>query len=161
MIIAWLEVRDQQDGHVPRCHARQNGLLASRRASQGVIPMSWSSSLLIVASICRSRDRRRQIPIKAIQSSTCCVMRMIFVLRWDSQHASGDSNDRQDVRRAATQSHPFSASQRPPGPDPAMWAESVSRLPSFRSCCRAPKPQCRISFQLVAAYVQTATRCFG
>jgi hypothetical protein len=36
--------------------------------------------LLIAASTCRSRDRRRQMTIKAIQSLTRCVMLMIFVL---------------------------------------------------------------------------------
>jgi hypothetical protein len=41
--------------------------------------------LLIAASICRSRNRRRQIPIKAIQ---CCTMLMIFVLRLGSQQSS-------------------------------------------------------------------------
>jgi hypothetical protein len=98
----------QQNGHVPGCHARQNGLLASQRASQAVIAMSWSSRLLIAASIRRSRDRRRQIPIKAIQPLSCCTMLSILSFNWALN-----------------------------------------------------TPPCRISVQLVAAYEQTATRCFG
>jgi hypothetical protein len=59
--------------------------------------------MLIAASICRSRDRRRQIPIMAIQSLICCVMLMIFVPRWalNTRPFKRDFNDRQDVRRAA------------------------------------------------------------
>jgi hypothetical protein len=58
--------------------------------------------MLIAASICLSRDRRRQTPIMAIQSLTCCVMLMIFVRRWAlNTIRSRVSNDRQDVRRAA------------------------------------------------------------
>jgi hypothetical protein len=40
LAISNLPVKLASNGHVPGCHAHQNGLLASQRASQAVIPMS-------------------------------------------------------------------------------------------------------------------------
>jgi hypothetical protein len=88
-------------------------------------------------------------------------MLMIVALRWalNTRPFTRDFNDRQDVRRAATQSHPFSASHFHPAQIQRRGLKV--RLPSFRWCCRAPTPPCRTSVQLVRAYEQTAPRCFG